>query len=59
VSKRWAISRRFAIARFNQVKGVSDAGRDEAWKRIQRAAKRHGIEMNESSWRYLPGHGKK
>ena len=29
---------RNAIARFNQVKGVSDAERDEAWSRIKRAA---------------------
>jgi hypothetical protein len=30
---------RNAVARFNQVKDVSDAERDAAWKRIQAAAK--------------------
>jgi uncharacterized protein DUF6582 len=33
---------RNAIARFNQVKGVSDADRDHAWKRILAAAKKFG-----------------
>ena len=42
---------RNAIARFNQVEGVSDDERDEAWSRIKRAAKKHGIEVNEKSWR--------
>jgi hypothetical protein len=44
---------RNAIARFNQVEGVSDAERDEAWKRILAAAKRHGVEVSESDWREL------
>jgi hypothetical protein len=38
---------RNAIARFNQVKGVSEAERKEAWKRIQAAAKKFGVEMTE------------
>jgi hypothetical protein len=38
---------RNAIARFNQVDGVSDAERDEAWKRIKAAAKKFGVEVNE------------
>jgi cell division protein FtsX len=38
---------RNAIARFNQVKGVSQAERDEAWKRIERAAKKFGVEIDE------------
>ena len=42
---------RNAIARFNQVEGVSDAERDEAWKRIKAAAKKFGVEVNEKSWR--------
>jgi hypothetical protein len=42
---------RNAIARFNQVKGVSDGERDEAWARIKRAAKKYGVEVNEKSWR--------
>lgn len=44
---------RNAIARFNQVEGVSDAERDEAWKRIKRAAKKHGVEVSEKSWHEL------
>jgi len=42
---------RNAIARFNQVDGVSDAERDEAWKRIKAAAKKFGVEVTEKSWR--------
>ena len=44
---------RNAIARFNQVKGVSDDERDAAWGRIKRAAKKHGVEMEEGSWHDL------
>ena len=44
---------RNAMARFNQVEGVSDDERDEAWSRIKRAAKKHGVEVNEKSWREL------
>lgn len=44
---------RNAMARFDQVKGVSDSERDEAWSRIKRAAKKHGVEVNEKSWREL------
>jgi hypothetical protein len=44
---------RNAIARFNQVKGVSDDERDAAWRRIERAAKKHGVEVTEKSWREL------
>lgn len=42
---------RAAIARFNQVKDVSDAERDEAWERILAAARKFGVEVNEKSWR--------
>ncbi len=44
---------RNAIARFDQVEGVSDAERDRAWKRIQAAAERYDVEISESSWRDL------
>ena len=44
---------RNAIARFDQVKGVSDDERDDAWKRIKVAAKKFGVEVNEKSWREL------
>jgi hypothetical protein len=38
---------RNAVVRFNQVKGVTEADR-AAWKRIQSAAKRYGVELRES-----------
>jgi hypothetical protein len=40
---------RNAIARFNQVQGVSAAEKDAAWERIKSAAKRFGVEMSEES----------
>ena len=43
---------RNAIARFNQVEGVSDSERDEAWKHITAAAKKFGVEVKEKSWRW-------
>jgi hypothetical protein len=42
---------RAAVARFNQVKDVSDQERDEAWQRIVKAAKKFDVELNEKSWR--------
>src|SRR5690349_4469158 len=42
---------RNAIARFDQVEGVTDAERDRAWKRILSAAKKFDVEVSESSWR--------
>jgi cell division protein FtsX len=53
-----AVHVRNAIARFNQVEGVTDEERDEAWKRIRAAAKKFNVEMNEESWRELAHHGK-
>jgi hypothetical protein len=44
---------RNAVARFKQVEGVTDAERDAAWKRIETAAKKHGVELKEESWREL------
>jgi uncharacterized protein DUF6582 len=44
---------RNAIARFDQVEGVSDAERDEAWKRITAAAKKFNVEVSESDWHEL------
>ena len=49
---------RNAIARFNQVEGVSDAERDKAWQRILAAAKRYDVEVSESGWRELAKGGK-
>ena len=44
---------RNAMARFDQVEGVSDDERDEAWKRIKKAADKFGVEVHEKSWREL------
>jgi hypothetical protein len=44
---------RNAIARFNQVRDVSDDERDAAWGRIKAAAKKHGVEVKEKSWREI------
>ena len=44
---------RNAIARFNQVKDVSDDERDAAWKRIKAAAKKYDVEVREKSWREI------
>jgi hypothetical protein len=44
---------RNAIARFDQVKDVSDAQRDRAWGRITQAAERFGVQVSEESWRDL------
>lgn len=49
---------RNAVARFDQVEGVSDKQRDEAWRRIKRAAKRFDVELTESGWRELFSGGK-
>lgn len=37
---------RNALARFNQVEGVSEADRKEARRRIERAAKKFGVELS-------------
>lgn len=44
---------RNAIARFDQVKDVSDEERDEAWKRIKAAAKKFDVDVSEKSWHEL------
>ncbi len=44
---------RNAIARFDQVQGVNDDERDEAWRRIVAAASRYGVELHEAGWREL------
>lgn len=42
-----------ALARFDQVEGVSDAERDQAFANIKKAAKHYGINVQENSWREL------
>ena len=49
---------RNAIARFDQVDGVSDADRDRAWKRIVAAAKDYDVDVSEKDWRDLFSRGK-
>jgi hypothetical protein len=49
---------RNAIARFDQVEGVSDHERDEAWRRIKAAARRFDIEVEADDWRELFARGK-
>ena len=44
---------RNAIARFDQVEGVSDAEREVAFANIQKAARYYGVEMRETEWRQL------
>ena len=44
---------RNAIARFDQVEGVTDAERDAAWRRVRAAAKKYGVEVNAKGWRSL------
>ncbi len=45
-----------ALARFDQVKGVSDDDRDLAFRNIKKAAKHYDIDVEESSWRELGKH---
>lgn len=42
---------RNAVARFDQVEGVSDVERDKAWKRIRSAAKKFDVQPSASDWR--------
>jgi uncharacterized protein DUF6582 len=44
---------RNAVARFDQVRGVSDAERDLAFANIKKAAKHYGVDLSERSWKEL------
>ncbi len=44
---------RNAIARFDQVRDVSDAEREHAFANIRKAAKHFGVEVEETDWRQL------
>lgn len=44
---------RNAVARFDQVEGVSDADRDQAFANIKKAAKHYGVEVDETDWHDL------
>ncbi len=45
-----------ALARFDQVEGVSDADRDLAFANIKKAAKHYGIDVEEKDWHELGKH---
>jgi hypothetical protein len=49
---------RNAIARFDQVEGVSDRERESAWRRIRAAARKYGVEIKVRGWRQLMKGGK-
>ena len=42
-----------ALARFDQVEGVTDADRDLAFANIKKAAEHFGVTIHETSWREL------
>jgi hypothetical protein len=44
---------RNAIARFDQVEGVTDDEREAAWKRIRAAARQYGVDIEVRGWRQL------
>ena len=44
---------RNAVARFDQVEGVSDKERDAAWRRIRTAARKYGVHIEARGWRQL------
>lgn len=56
---------RNALARFDQVKDVSDEDRELAFSNIKKAARHYGVEVEERTWRDLgerphtrnPAHG--
>jgi hypothetical protein len=50
---------RNAVARFDQVTGVSDADRASAFANIKKAAKHYGINLSETSWHDLGVHPKR
>lgn len=44
---------RNALARFDQVKEVSDADRDLAFANIKKAAEHYGVDIQEKNWKEL------
>src|SRR5271156_2752553 len=47
---------RNAVARFDQVTGVSDAERELAFANIEKAAKHYAVNLSETSWHDLGVH---
>ena len=44
---------RNAVARFDQVEGVSESERDAAWRRIRAAARKFDVHIEVRGWRQL------
>ncbi len=44
---------RNAVARFNQVEGVSDEERQRAFTNIKKAARHYGVQLTAKTWRDL------
>jgi hypothetical protein len=42
-----------ALARFDQVKDVSDEDRDQAFANIKKAAEHYGVDIKETDWHQL------
>jgi len=49
---------RNAVARFDQVEGVTNAERDRAWRRIREAARKFHVKIEARGWRSLMKGGK-
>ena len=49
---------RNAVARFDQVKGVTDKERDAAWGRIRAAARKFAVHISAMGWHQLMNGGK-
>jgi len=47
---------RAALARFDQVEGVSDSDRDLAFRNIRKAAQHYGVDVEEKDWHQLGKH---
>ena len=50
---------RNAVARFDQVTGVSDSDRAVAFANIEKAAQHYGVKLSETSWHDLGTHPRK
>lgn len=47
---------RNAVARFDQVTGVSDADREKAFTNIRKAARHYDVDLSETKWEELGAH---
>ena len=51
-----SVHTRNAIARFNQVAGVSAEERSNGWHRILNMAKKFGVDVHDTTWRDVRKH---